>query len=175
MGKKIIYDGQYIRCIKEDGWEYVERNNCTGIVIIISKTAENKVLFVEQYRLPVKAKCIEFPAGLMNDEAHVHDESAVEAAKRELLEETGYQAESMRLLVEGPVSAGLSANSVMFLMAEKLTKVGHGGGVEGENIKVHEIFVGEADQWLAQMSCKGYCIDPKVYAGLYFLKGCHRK
>ena len=61
--KKIIHEGRYLRLIHHDGWEYFERCNCTGIVIIVAKTSASKVILVEQFRLPVGRKVIEFPAG----------------------------------------------------------------------------------------------------------------
>ncbi len=172
MGREVKYEGKFIRFIDDDGWEYVERTNCSGIVIIVSKTDEDKVLFVEQYRVPIKAKSIEFPAGLINDEDQTSDETPIEAARRELLEETGYEAASMEELIFGPVSGGMSTNVVTMVMARGLKKVGAGGGVEGENVTVHEVPLSEVDGWLKIMAEKGFFIEPKIYSGLYFLKGC---
>jgi len=92
------------------------------------------------------------------------------AARRELLEETGYKAEHLSLLVGGPVSSGLSAEIITFFQALDVVKKGPGGGDVTESIKVHEIPLKEADLWLYEMEQKGFLVDPKVYVGLYFLK-----
>ena len=173
MARKVIHEGNFLRFIVDNGWEYVERTNCNGIVIVVCKNKEDKVIFVEQYRQPVQAKTIEFTAGLMNDEADINDETPLEAAKRELLEETGYEAASVEYLTSGPVSGGMSTNSVTMVLATDLTKVGEGGGVADENITVHEIPLDQTNQWLKEKEEQGYFVDPKVYSGLYFLNGYH--
>jgi len=166
----ILHKGKYLDLIREDNWEYVKRTNCSGIVVIVPMTQDGKVIFVEQFRRPVEAQVIEWPAGLVNDKTPQDPETLETAARRELLEETGYQAGHLSLLVGGPVSSGLSAEIVTFYQALDVTKIGPGGGDATESIKVHEIPLKEADLWLYEMEKKGFLVDPKVYVGLYFLK-----
>lgn len=166
--KKILGEGKFLRLCQEGRWEWVERVNCTGVVILVGKTPEGRVLLVEQYRFSCKRNVIEFPAGLVGDLSQ--EESLEAAAGRELLEETGYQAESFRSLTEGPPSAGMSPETVTFFLATGLKKVGQGGGDETEQICVHEIPVPEVETWLKSQQEKGKWVDPKVYAGLYFLQ-----
>ncbi|PCJ16364.1 MAG: DNA mismatch repair protein MutT [Candidatus Cloacimonadota bacterium] len=165
----IINEGKFLRFCKEGTWEYVERSNCSGAVIILSKTKDNKVLFVEQFRPPVKKNVIELPAGLIGDEKDP-SESCLLAAKRELIEETGYEAKEIEYLFGGPISAGLSNEMLYFVYAHDLTKVSGGGGVEGENIIVHEIEVSEVDQFLKEQVKMGKLIDPKLYLFLAHLR-----
>jgi ADP-ribose pyrophosphatase len=168
--KKVIKSGRYLKLVIRDGWEYVERVNCSGVVIIVAKTAENRVILVEQFRRPVGKKVIGFPAGLVNDHVHLHKESEVSAARREFLEETGYLAGKITKFFEGPVSAGMCRDMVTIFHADKLKKVGHGGGVDFENITVHEVPMRSVDTWLKQQQKKGALVAPNVYAGIYFLK-----
>lgn len=168
--KEIIHNGKFLRFIRKGEWEYVERNNCSAIVIIVAMTKKRHVLFVEQYRPPVGRKAIEFPAGLVNDRGSKRRESIYSAAKRELLEETGYQAGSMVKLLEGPVSSGSSSDMVIMVQARNVRKVSQGGGDEFETIIVHEVPLDETDRWLLKMRRKGYLVEPKIYTGLYFLK-----
>ena len=167
--KTIIHNGKFIRFLKYGHWEYVERSNCTGIVIIAALTKDQKVLFVEQFRPPVRKKVVEFPAGLVSDKRHLKNESILKAAKRELWEETGYQAKKMVKLTDGPVSSGLTSDMVTMVLATELTKTGKGGGDSTEGITTHEVKLKEVDRWLLQMKRKGYLVEPKIYAGLYFL------
>ena len=68
--QEIIYEGKFLRFIRMGGWEYVQRNNCSAIVIIMALTEDDHVIFVEQYRPPVDKIVIEFPAGLVDDLGH---------------------------------------------------------------------------------------------------------
>ena len=47
--------------------------------------------------------------------------------------------------------------------------MGPGGGDETEDIRVHEIPRTDAAAWLSARMREGYSIDPKLYAGLWFL------
>ena len=71
---------------------------------MVAVTAENELLLVEQYRPPPNARVIELPAGLAGDDDGA--ETLTDAARRELLEETGYHAGSLVKVAEGPASAG---------------------------------------------------------------------
>lgn len=177
--KVVLFEGSFLRFVKRGEWEYVERNNCTGIVIIIAMTEDRKVLLIEQFRPPVNANVIEFPAGLVGDHPPkegetVNAELMEEAAIRELFEETGYDAGRMECLLDGPVNGGSSSNLVRLFRAHDLKKVGAGGGDETESIIVHEIPIDNVNQWILEMSSQGKLIEPKVYAGLYFLKEYHK-
>jgi ADP-ribose pyrophosphatase len=70
----------------------------------------------------------------------------------------------------GPSSSGMSTEQVAFVRALDLVKVGPGGGDETENIVVHEIPRAEAGAWLFARAAAGYSIDPKLFAGLWFLE-----
>lgn len=165
----VINEGRFIRFVRKGEWEYVERNNCSGIVIIVALTDEKKVLFTEQYRPPVDKNVIEFPAGLVNDQDFKSTESLEDAACRELFEETGYKAEKIVKLLQGPVSGGSSADLVTMVQALNIKKCGQGGGDHTEEIKVHEVSLEMADSWLKRQEKSGCLIEPKIYVGLYFL------
>ena len=170
MNRKTIFEGAYIRIIKDGRWEYVQRNNCTGIVVILPLTLNNEAVFIEQYRIPVGKKVIEFPAGLVGDTGD-KDEPLAIAAARELEEETGYRAAELIHLVSGCASAGLSSEILTFYKATGLEKVAAGGGDDTESIIVHNVPLQSANQWLeAKSREKDIMIDLKVYAGLYWLK-----
>ena len=169
--KVIIQSGKYLKLIIRDGWEYVERVNCCGVVIIVAKTDDDKLILVEQFRRPVQTNTIGFPAGLVGDGRGKRGESMIAAARRELLEETGYTARRITKFFEGPVSAGMCKDMVTILHATGLKKVAAGGGVDHhEQIKVHEVPVKTADVWLKRQVRKGVLVGPNVFAGLYFLE-----
>lgn len=167
---KTLYKGKYLNFIQEDRWEYVKRNNCSGIVSVFPMKEDGTLIFTEQYRTAVHHWVIEFPAGLAGDSEESSQENLLDAAQRELIEEVGYQAENLIHIFEGPPSAGLSGETIHFYLAQGLQKVGLGGGDGSEMIKVHEIPLSEIDTFLAKKTKEGILIDPKFYAGLYFLQ-----
>jgi ADP-ribose pyrophosphatase len=162
-----LYEGRYLRLKKRGNWEYAERTNAGSAVIIVALTPENNLLFVEQFRVPLNVKTIEMPAGLVGDIDALDTIEA--AAKRELIEETGWEAKRVDVLLVGPSSAGMSTELVAFARASELTKIGPGGGDESENITVHEVPVNDAPRWLSQKMREGYSLDPKLWAGLWLL------
>jgi len=172
--RKVIHEGEFLRFIKHGFWEYVERSNCSAIVIIVPTTNDKHVILVDQYRVPVGKRVIEFPAGLVNDHGAKKKESLNTAAKRELLEETGYKATRLVKILEGPVSSGSCSDIVTVLHAHNVKKVTSGGGDHLESIVVHKVAMKEIDQWLDKMRRKGYLIEPKIYTGLYYLKSYNR-
>jgi ADP-ribose pyrophosphatase len=165
-----LYTGKWLSLRKRGRWEYVERNNPGGAVIILAVTPDDNVLFVEQYRVSILKHTIEMPAGLVGD-LHEHgDEDALLAAGRELEEETGYRCGRLEFVHEGPSSSGMSTEMITFVRAWDLEKVGAGGGDETENIIVHEVPRSQAGQWLFARAAEGYSIDPKLFAGLWFIE-----
>ena len=164
-----LYIGKFLSLIKEGHWEYAHRVRATGAAIIVAVTDENKLLLVEQYRIPVHARTLELPAGLTGDEESPDSESNAAAAKRELLEETGYLAETIEALTTGPASSGLGSEVVTLFRATNLKRTGQGGGVAHEEIVVHEVALSEVHEWLEAKARENVLIDPKIYAGLYFL------
>lgn len=163
------YQGRYLLLQEINGWEYVSRRNRSDVVIIVAVTPDNKLLLVEQYRTPIAAHTIELPAGLVGDLAAQEDESLEQAAHRELLEETGYQAQSLSLLHRGPTSAGLTDEQVVIFLAHDLKRIDDGGGDDSEDITVHAIDLEQLPDWLDDQQQQGKPLDPKIYAALYWL------
>ena len=164
---RTVYEGAYLRMRVKGNWEYAERTKGGSAVIIIARTPEDRMLFVEQFRVPLGKPTIEMPAGLVGDQDP--DDSFELAARRELLEETGWRADKVEVLMVGPSSAGMSNELIAFARATGLTRVHAGGGDETEDITVHEVPVAEVPRWLAGKIAEGYDMDPKLWAGLWLL------
>lgn len=164
---RILHEAKYLRLRQRGRWEYAERTNAASAVIVVAVTPEDKVLFVEQFRVPIDAPSIEMPAGLVGDLGDA--ESMETAAHRELIEETGWDAERIEFLMLGPSSSGMSNEMIGFVRAHGLRRVGPGGGDASEAIVVHEVPREGVAGWLDGKRRGGYSIDPKLYAGLYFL------
>ena len=163
-----VYEGRYQRMVVRGTWEYSERTHPGGLAaIVIAVTPEDKVLFVEQFRIPLQARTIEMPAGLVGDVDS--GESIEQSAIRELEEETGWTAEHAQVLMIGPTSSGASSEKIAFVRASGLRKVGAGGGDPSEDITVHEVPRAGAAAWLAGKLGQGYELDAKLWAGLWMI------
>lgn len=163
---RILYSGRYIALGSRNGWEYVLRRH--RVVVIVAWTPSRELLLVEQHRIPVDRRTIELPAGLVGDEAGQESESLLDAAGRELEEETGWRAGALRSLMRCPTSAGLTDEEVTFIEASKLVHAGDGGGDASEDILVHRIPHDRIDDWLTEQHRAGLAIDPKIYTALYW-------
>ena len=153
--KITLHTGKFLALVKEGHWEYADRTNATGAAIIVAVTEEQKLLLVEQYRIPVHARTIELPAGIIGDEPGSNDEAHAEAARRELVEETGLEAGHIAALTHGPSSSGLTSETVTLFLATELRRVGAGGGVAHADITVHEVPLTDIDSWLEGTAKEG--------------------
>jgi ADP-ribose pyrophosphatase len=162
------YQGRYLSLLERDGWEFSSRTNASGVVVIVAVTDQNEIVLVEQYRPPVGKLVIELPAGLVGDVGD-GNESILEAASRELEEETGFSATEVSLLMEMPSSAGMTDEIISFALASGLRRSGPGGGDDSEDISVHIIHLQQVDEWLKAQSAAGKLLDPKIFAALYWI------
>jgi ADP-ribose pyrophosphatase len=165
---KIVYDGKYLRMVVRGRWEYVERTHAGGLAaIIVAVTPDDRILFVEQFRVPLQKRAIEMPAGLVGDIDA--GESIEDSAIRELEEETGWRAAHAEVLLVGPTSAGLTSERIAFVRATGLEKTGDGGGDDSEDIVVHAVPRVDAPAWLVAKMAEGYELDAKLWAGLWLV------
>ncbi len=94
-------------------------------------------------------------------------ETMLAAAQRELEEETGYTAREWHRLPTAYASPGLTDEAITFFLARGLTRVGAGGGVESESIRIHEVALDEIPAWLEVAARQHRHADMKIFAGLY--------
>jgi ADP-ribose pyrophosphatase len=160
-----LCEGRFLALRKRGRWEFVERVNAHGAAVIIALTDSDEIVLVEQYREPLRCNCIENPAGLVGDQPG--EEDALGAARRELLEETGFEAEHVELVLTGPSSPGMSGELLSFVRATGLRRVHAGGGDGNENITVHVVPLAEAGAFLAGRLEAGLHVDPRVWAALF--------
>ncbi len=161
-----MHSGKFLQMLKEGRWEYVQRINSDGAVMVIALTPEKELLLVEEYRVPLHKRTIGLPAGIAGDEGA---ESTRQAAVRELEEETGYRAAEWTYLFTGPSSPGLTSEMISYYMADGLTRVSAGGGVDNEDITVHQIPLPQVHDWLMVQLEQGKLVDPRVFMALYFI------
>jgi ADP-ribose pyrophosphatase len=129
-----------------------------GAVAILAITDEQKVLFVRQYRKAIDRVALEIPAGKLEKA-----EDPLQAARRELLEETGYTAQNIQHLHTFYTSPGFADEVMHVFVATGLTK-GEASPDEDEFLEVIEADSGQVQNWLRD----GTIIDAKTIAPLYW-------
>ena len=157
------WEGRFITVKQQGTWEYVSRSRGIHAAVILAideDAAGRHVILVEQYRVPLKINCLELPAGLVGDD--MAGEAAEIAAERELEEETGYRARHWRTVGEFYSSPGMVSESFTLLVATGLTRVGEGGGVDGEEIIVHRVPLADVADFVAAKRAEGCGIDVRV-------------
>jgi len=102
----------------------------SGSAVMLAADEKKRVLLVRQYRLPARQYLWELPAGRLDP-----GETPLKAAKRELLEETGYRARKWKKLVSFYPSPGFLAERMTIFVATKLT-AGEPHNMEDERIEV---------------------------------------
>lgn len=165
-GTVTLHSTRFLDLVDAGGWVYVRRPNARAVVCVLAITPDSRLILVEQFRIPVGRRLLELPAGLVGDGADA-DEGLELAAQRELQEETGWSAQRFTQLWEGPSSAGLTDETITCFQAHGLVKTGMGGGVEGEEIVVHEVPLADLRDWLRARQQEGVGVDPKIYAALW--------
>ncbi len=141
--------------------EYVVHPGAVGIVAI-NENAE--LLLVEQYRHPVGSYMWEPPAGLLD----AADEDPLDAAKRELLEETGYEAARWNVLFDIANSPGGSSEQLRCYLAQGLTEHQDGRPVGSEEELNMPIKFVPVDEVLASIVA-GQVTNPLLVAGTFAL------
>jgi ADP-ribose pyrophosphatase len=163
-------------------WEMASRSTrkSTGIdavaiaPILLSRTKPPATLLVLQYRPPVQATCVEFPAGLIDE-----GESPEEAAVRELREETGYVGRVVDVSPTIVSDPGLTNANMQMVMIE--VELGEGEEVpeqhldEGEHIERRVVVLSELYDTLQKLSKEeGTIVDARLYHWALGLKWAQR-
>lgn len=153
--------GRFLEVRTRGSWEYAARTRDVAAAVILA-IDDGHVILVEQFRVPLGARCLELPAGLVGDEEA--GEAIETAAGRELEEETGYRAERLTAMGSFASSPGMTSETFTLVRAEGLTKVGEGGGVAGEDILVHRVALDGLAGFVAAKRAEGVVIDVRMLA-----------
>jgi ADP-ribose pyrophosphatase len=166
--RQTLYRGKFLEIVAVSGWEFAVRVGEPGVVGIVAVTPADELVLISQLRVPVGRRVIEIPGGLVGDGCE-KGETWEQAAIRELEEETGWVAGRMEKLTGGPSSAGMTSECVLFVRAMDLRSGGVRKTDGEEKITVHQVKMAEVDAWLRGQEAAGVMVDPRVWAGLYFL------
>ena len=165
---KIAHTGKHISVIEQSytndkkvgTYEVIVRNNVSSIISVLPITQDNEIVLIRQFRIPLGQEVIEQPAGL-NDKP---GESNINAAKRELLEETGYSSDELEYILTVPTSSGLTNELISCYVARNCQKVSHLLDLDSsESISVLTLPIETAFQYLVEEARKGNLVDSKVF------------
>lgn len=157
---EIAWQGKWVVAKRQGKWEYVSRARGIEAAVVLAIDADDHVLLVDQYRVPLGRRCIELPAGLIGDERD--GDTALVAARRELEEETGYRCERVESLGYFHSSPGMVTEGFTLVRATGLTKVGEGGGTKDEDITVHRVPLADVPGFVATKRAEGMAVDVKL-------------
>jgi ADP-ribose pyrophosphatase len=131
----------------------------------IDRKREPRILLERQYRHAARSMMWELPAGRIDD-----GETALTAAKRELLEETGYSARQWKRILHFYVSPGFLDETMTIYLARGL-KAGVAQPEADERIAVKFFSLSEAKR----MALHGRIRDAKTIAGILWLSEMARR
>ena len=162
LSTRLAYDGGFLKLRRDEvrlpggaaAWrEYVEH---PGAVMMMAFVDEETVLLERQYRYPMHRHFIELPAGKMEK-----GEQPLATAKRELVEECGYEASDWWLVTTLHPSIGYSNEVIEIYGARNLTHVGARLD-PGEHLEVFPARIEDALGWVRE----GLITDTKTIIGL---------
>ncbi|CAG7612206.1 Methanol dehydrogenase activator [Paenibacillus solanacearum] len=128
-----------------------------GAVAVLALTDDGRMLVVEQYRKPLEKSQIEIPAGKLDA-----GEDPLDAAKRELEEETGYRCESLRHISSFYTSPGF-ADEILHLYASEQLSKGEANPDEDEFLELEAITLEQAQAYMRE----GRISDAKTVMAVY--------
>jgi ADP-ribose pyrophosphatase len=180
LSSEVVYQGPLFRIlhdklIEPNGKENerdVIRHNGSVVILALDSTKSKKdpwIVVERQYRHAANQYLWELPAGKLDE-----GEEALDGAKRELAEETGYSAKKWKPLVEYFASPGFLGESMKVFLAEGLV-AGDAHPEEDEQIEIRLVKLSE----VLKMIDKGEILDGKTLTSvlLYARKnaGKHKK
>ena len=160
-----IYEGAIINLRRDKvtvqgGTSYREIIEHNGGAVIAALTEDKKLVMVRQYRKPADKVMLEVPAGKIDP-----GEKPLEAAVRELKEETGYTAEKVEFLTQFYPSVGYSEEVLYLYLCTGLIP-GETNFDENEAIDIEEV---ELDR-LFKMAMSGEIDDAKTLIAILMVK-----
>ena len=160
-GRKFNFDVNKLRLPNgvEGNWECIRH---PGGALAVPITQDGKLVLVKQYRFAVEQRILEFPAGTLE----VNEEPAI-TIKREIQEETGYEAKKWHYLGEFPLAPGYSDEYIYAFLAQVLEKLEHPPQQDDdEDIEVILMSFEEFEQGVIS----GEIIDGKTIASFFIAK-----
>lgn len=123
VGSEAVFDGCLLHVRKDTvrlpngNLAYREWIKHPGASAVLPVLPDGRLIFVRQYRYPIQQVTLEIPAGKLDAEG----EDPLACARRELSEETGYEAEKYTFLTKLATTVGFSNEFIYIYAAEGMT------------------------------------------------------
>lgn len=135
-------------------------NKKSAVAAVVYDTVKQKYIFVKQWRVGSSSDIIELVAGLLDKT----NEDPREAIKREILEEIGYETDSIKMLDECYTSPGGTNEMVTIYYCEVSNKVAEGGGLEEESEEIEIVELSREEVMSTRF------MDAKTIIGVLYIK-----
>jgi len=154
--QEVVYTGKFLRLVNKhyrNGenygiWETVERVNVEkGAVVVIAITKDKELILERNWRMAVESFVIQLPAGLMDKPG----ETKEEAARRELIEETGYMAGRLLPVMDAPESVVLTPTNISHFFTTDVEYIGKENPDPAEQIEVLKIPLSKLKDFLLNL------------------------
>ncbi|MBR6402131.1 MAG: NUDIX domain-containing protein [Eubacterium sp.] len=129
-------------------------------VVVVAEDEEGRLICVKQFRQGIREVTTEFPAGGIEREdgkqygSNSSAEDALEAAKRELIEETGYESDEWEHLISIPSNATIADNWAHIYAARNCRKISDQSLDEMEFLNVKLLTPQEIDTMIKEGNFK---------------------
>lgn len=140
-------------------YEYVTFVSGNRAVMILAETKEGKFVINKEYRHPTKKILLSLPGGYVEE-----GEEPIEGAPRELIEETGYQAEEFLYLGQAHPFPGRHCQETYYYLAKGARKIAEPTPDDCEIFQSFEYSLEELNQMLKESQN----LDGHVATALYF-------
>lgn len=166
LKREIVYEGRILNLVKEEVMtvsgkpairEMIEHNGGVGLVAIAD---DGKIVMVKQFRKALEQDMLEIPAGKLEK-----GEDPLEAAARELEEETGYKAENIEFMTKYYPSVGYIRECLYLYLCTGLSR----GEAHPDDDEAIDTYMYTMDE-LEKMIAAGELSDGKSMAALFAAK-----
>lgn len=135
-------------------------NKKSAVAAVVYDTKKQKYIFVKQWRVGSTSDMLEIVAGTLDKAS----EDPREAIKREIMEEIGYETDSIKMIDEFYTSPGGTNEMITVYYCEVSNKVSEGGGLEEESEDIEIVELSREEVLSTRF------VDAKTIIGVNYIK-----
>jgi len=148
-----------------EDYEVITRKNIDNIITVLPITKDNKIVVIEEFRIPINDTVIWSPAWLCDKQW----ETIEDAARRELYEETWYKPWKMIPAFRTPTSSGMTDEVIDCYIATECEKVTDILTLDNaEDIRVMEIDMRNFNDFIMNYIARWWLVDSKMLGMIWY-------